>query len=1003
MARRTLAALAAFALVISSFGLSGSRALALAPNGPSPSVVISQIYGGGGNSGAVYTNDFVELFNRGSAPVSIEGWSLQYASSSGTGNFGSATNFITPLSGTIPSGGYRLVQEAAGSTPVTPLPGPDVTDPSPINMAGTGGKVALVNTTTPLGCNGGSTPCSSAALATIVDLVGWDGANFYEGAGAAPTTTNGTAVLRGDGGCADTDNNGADFTALTPSPRNSSSPLHFCQADIAPSVISRTPASGASNVALASAITIGFSEAVNVASGWYGISCTASGAHTATVTTADSITFVLDPDTDFVGNEDCTVTVFASQVTDTDANDPPDAMSANSTWTFTTVDPSLCGDPATRIHDIQGSALASPIVGTKATIEGVVVGDYQGPGQFDGYYVQEEDSDADADPATSEGIFVFSTSSYLDVSAGDVVRIRGKVTEYTTSSGGVSSKLTELGSVTRVTVCSSGAAVTPTMVTLPVSSYTDFERYEGMLVHFTQQLTATETYTLARYGEVRLAADGRLYTPTAVTTPGAAAIALEDANMRRSFVLDDGNNSQNIDPTLYPAGGLSATNTLRSGYTVGDLTGVFDHRFGVYRLQPVVDVPFAATNPRPEAPAAVGGNTKVASMNVLNYFTTLDQGSGHWICGPSGTMECRGADSAFEVERQRNKIISALEGLDADVVGLMEIENNASAAVADLVASLNTAGAGPYSFIDTGTIGTDAIKVALIYKTATVTPVGSWKTIDSTVDPRFIDTKNRPSLAQTFQRNGTTEKVTVVVNHLKSKGFGCEDLGDVDLGDGQGPCNITRTRAAAAIVDWLATDPTASGSPNSLLIGDMNSYTFEDPITTFTSGGFTNLVRWFGGLGAYSYVFNGESGYLDQALGSAALASHVTGAIDWHINADEPIGLDYNVEYKSPNQVNTFYDASPYRSSDHDPVVVGIDLRTTAATLCAFTRTVVTKADLAGSLCTKLDASAAAGARGNAKAHDNQIQAYINEVNAQRGKAISNADANTLVALAGTI
>ena len=195
------------------------------------------------------------------------------------------------------------------------------------------------------------------------------------------------------------------------------------------------------------------------------------------------------------------------------------------------------------------------------------------------------------------------------------------------------------------------------------------------------------------------------------------------------------------------------------------------------------------------------------------------------------------------------------------------------------------------------------------------------RSITTATDPRFIDTKNRPSLAQTFQRTATGGAATVVVNHLKSKGSDCNAVGDPDTGDGSGNCNITRTNAAKALVDWLATDPTGSGDPDYLLIGDFNSYTFEDPIEWFTTHGFTNLIRAFGGLDAYSYVFDGESGYLDHGLASPSLAAQVTGATDWHINPDEPTVLDYNVEFKTANQVNTFYDPGPYRASDHDPVV----------------------------------------------------------------------------------
>ena len=465
-----------------------------------------------------------------------------------------------------------------------------------------------------------------------------------------------------------------------------------------------------------------------------------------------------------------------------------------------------CGSPTTPIHAVQGSGTASPITGSTVSIEGVVVGDYQAAGEFDGFYVQE--ADPDADPATSEGIFVFAPGATA-VAPGDLVRVRGMVTEFATGT----SRLTELGSVSSVVVCGPGPEVTPTDVTLPVPALADFERYEGMLVHFTQPLTASDTFTLARFGEVRLAAGGRLFIPTATTEPGAPAIAQKDLNDRRSFVLDDGDNRQNIDPTRYPLGGLSAMHTLRSGDTVGDLTAVFDERFSTYRAQPVGPVSFTASNPRTPAPPAVGGNLRVASFNVLNLFN----GNGSHLEGAAGGFPTeRGANTLVEFDRQLAKEVSALAAIDADIVGLMEIENDAppASAIEDLVAALNVdVGAGTYAFVDTGLIGTDAIKVALIYKPSKVTPVGDFKILTSAVDPRFIDTRSRPSLAQTFELNATHRRITIDVNHLKSKGSACDDIGDPDTGDGQGNCNHTREQAASAIVDWLAGDPRAAAAP----------------------------------------------------------------------------------------------------------------------------------------------------------------------------------------------
>ena len=275
-----------------------------------------------------------------------------------------------------------------------------------------------------------------------------------------------------------------------------------------------------------------------------------------------------------------------------------------------------------------------------------------------------------------------------------------------------------------------------------------------------------------------------------------------------------------------------------------------------------------------------------------------------------------------EFARQRTKIIAAIGALDADVVGLIEIENN-QAAIDDLLDGLNEAeGAGTYELIDTGPIGTDQIKVAFIYKPARVTPVGDFAILDSTVDPRFIDTLNRPALAQTWQSNETGGVFTAVINHLKSKGSACP--GDPDIGDGAGNCNLTRKAAAEALVDWLDTDPTDSGDDDFLIMGDLNSYDKEDPIDVLLAGGYTDLVRKFQGEFAYSFVFDGQLGYLDHALAGEELVDEVTGATEWHINADEPDILDYTMGFKQPAQ-DALFEPNAFRSSDHDALLVGLD------------------------------------------------------------------------------
>ena len=416
----------------------------------------------------------------------------------------------------------------------------------------------------------------------------------------------------------------------------------------------------------------------------------------------------------------------------------------------------------TLIHDLQGTGASSPLVGQVVTIEGVVVGDFQSSTtQLSGFYVQEDESEMDSDPATSEGLFVFDNNFGVDVQPGDRVRVRGTVIEF----GSAAATLTELTSVTNIAVCSSNNAFPRITVTLPVDSLEVWERYEGMAIHIDQVLTVTETFNLGSFGELVLAVD-RLPNPTHLVNPGTAANALQDLNNRSRIILDDGSNlaRQNLDPTPYPeAGGLNADagRTVRVGDRVNENTagvtpiaGVLEQRFGAYRMQPTGTIFFnPPENPRPAAPAAVGGRVHVASFNVLNYFTTLDTGVP--ACGPTGELDCRGANSPEEFTRQRDKILNALAAINADIVGLIELENNHTASIQNLVDGLNAVTQpGRYAFIHTGTIGTDAIKVGLIYQPAVVTPVGSHAILDSTVDPCAITTQNRPALAQTFRRNG---------------------------------------------------------------------------------------------------------------------------------------------------------------------------------------------------------------------------------------------------------
>lgn len=917
--RSALSASAAIGLILGL--LPGTVAPALAA---SPNLVISQLYGAGGNTGALYQNDYVELYNRGGSAVDLDAYSIQYASAAGTGSFGATVNQLTELpSYVLNPGAYILIVEAGGLNGA-PLPNPNIADGTPIAMAAGAGKVALVTGDTSLGCNGSTTPCPQAALDRIVDLVGYgtgaSGATFFEGSGAAPTISITLADFRAGNGSVDTDDNAADFTASTPNPRTTG--------DEAPSVTSTTPADGAGGVAETTNISITFSEPVTISGTWFTISCTVSGPHAA-LASGGPTTYTLDPGADFVAGDTCTVTIVAANVHDNDTSDPPDTMAANAVVSFSTTD--TCAQPFTHAYEIQGDT-ATPAITGAVTTQGVVVGDDEGASPaLRGFFLQ--DAAGDGDDATSDAIFVFN-GNRDSVALGDVVRVSGTAADFQDQ--------TQV-SASSVRICGEGS-VDPTDVTLPKPSTNFFERYEGMLVRFPQTLSVTESFQLGRFGEIVVSSDGRQMTPTAVAEPGAPAQAVAAANALNRVIVDDPTQDQNHDPILFGRGGhpLSAANTLRIGDTLTDAVGVMTYTWAGnsasgnnWRLRPVEalggGVPdFQATNPRPEPPA-VDGSLHVAAMNVLNYFTTLDttpgSNNGPNICGPTGGLECRGANTTLELGRQRTKIIEAMAGLDADVIGLMEVQNDDDVAIADLVAALRTKTGNPdWDFIHTGTIGTDAIKVGIIYDASVVDPIGDYAILDSSVDPRFIDTKNRPSLAQTFDQIDGDGRLTVVVNHLKSKGSDCNDVGDPDTGDGSGNCNVTRTNAARALVDWIARDPTGSGDRDVLVVGDLNSYAKEAPIDVFVSAGYQNVIDRFAGDDAYSYVFDGQTGYLDHALASPTLAAQLADAAEWHINADEPSVLDYNTDFKSAGQVTSLYAPDAFRASDHDPLVVGMDL-----------------------------------------------------------------------------
>ncbi|WP_424188191.1 ExeM/NucH family extracellular endonuclease [Actinokineospora sp. G85] len=593
-----------------------------------------------------------------------------------------------------------------------------------------------------------------------------------------------------------------------------------------------------------------------------------------------------------------------------------------------------CTVPATTIGSVQGTTDTSPKVGQTVTVRGTVVADHEGPQPaLRGFYLQDP---GDGDAATADGVFVFDNGADL-VATGDVVEVTGPVSEY-------QGQTQITAPATGVRPCGQQGTVAPVEVTLPLADAGDLERYEGMLVRFQQTLTVTEHFQLGRFGQVVVSSGGKLPQPTSIlpATDRAAVAAQQDANNRDRVIIDDASQAQNPDPIAFGRGGqpLSAANTLRGGDTVTNPVGVMTYTWGgnsasgnAYRLRPIGALGgtavFDPANPRPTTTPDVGtGGVKVAGANLLNFFNTF---TGCRFGTAGSAADCRGANNDTEYQRQLVKQVEALRFLNADITGIQEIENDgygSASAIQALVDALNAVdGPGSWAFVDfdaaTGVVdvaGTDAIKSGLLYRPARVTPVAGATFVNQ--DPVF---ERRP-VAQAFQTPAGA-RVTVTANHFKSKGS-CPTAGpDTDQGDGQSCWNARRTQQARALSGWLSsTVVPGAADPDVLIVGDLNSYAGEDPIAVLEAAGFTNLAKRHQGARTYSYVFDGQWGYLDHALASASLTPQVTGAGEAHHNADEPSVLDYNTDFKTPGQVAALYAPDRFRTSDHDPVLVGIDL-----------------------------------------------------------------------------
>lgn len=600
---------------------------------------------------------------------------------------------------------------------------------------------------------------------------------------------------------------------------------------------------------------------------------------------------------------------------------PTNAAGATAPDTGTDPDPDPDPDPGTdpgettkrSIAEVQGTSDVSPLVGQTVQVEGVITADYR-TGGYAGVAIQTAGSGGDAATReASDGIFVYLDGKDVAGEIGDLISVTGAVSEYF---GQTQITPAAVGDVALVQQAAGVPAATP----LPDSVVGDArEAYENMLVAPTGDYFVASSHQLFNYGALWLNPGELQVKSTETTRPGPDANAIAQANADARILLDDGYSIQttnNAHPGEQPY--FTKDTVVRNGDTVNfaEQAFVLQYGFDEWRLQPQAPldstspesqrVSFTAKNARPEAPK-IGGDAKVAAFNVYNYFTTLQ----------SDNKNARGAKTAAQFTTQKSKIVTAINELDADIVGLMEIENSVKfgkpvdTALADLVDGLNEAAGGKvWSYVPTpkalhnaGT--TDFITNAIIYKNDAVKPKGDSQTI---TDEKVWGNAREP-IAQAFDIDGRT--VTVVANHFKSKsGKGAEPA------DGQGHFNADRVAQAKSLLSFTEQLETSSGSPDMLLVGDFNAYGQEDPVFEFTSQGWINTVPALA-AGQYSYTFNGELGSLDHVIASPSLKDSLTGAAIWASNSAEWGDRGYGFGAADPG--------SPFRASDHDPIVVGLN------------------------------------------------------------------------------
>ncbi len=603
-----------------------------------------------------------------------------------------------------------------------------------------------------------------------------------------------------------------------------------------------------------------------------------------------------------------------------------------------------CGDAATLISAVQGSGFDSPLEGETVIVEAQVSGL-----RVNGFFIQEEPSDEDGNDLTSEGVFVFADTN-LEV--GERVRVIGEVDEYF--------GLTELTNVSDWQSCEGSVELTETQLSLPLAEGESLEPYEAMLVAVTD-LTVFDINNLWRYGEIGLSHELKR-APTdryAPTTP--KYYALIEANAANQIYVEDDLSARFPELlSFYPD--FSYANPIRVGDKVSTV-GPLNYSFGLYRINPLE--PINVVGERPATPDLRRGNLTMASFNVLNYFNGTDDGSGGVTFD---YPENRGAENLQEFELQEARIVEAIVSMDADVIGLMEIENDGfgeDSAIQSLVDAVNAKlrWRDRYRFIataDGAPVGSDAIAVGLLYRPAVVRPKRKAITIPMPIQTRDDGSlvQMRTALLQRFQHRRSRKPFAIVVNHFKSKGSGCwedDNLSD-EITTAQSSCNALRVSAAVTLGKALE----SYRLPRRVMImGDLNSYSAEDPIAVLTdydpvergytimsavntdadngqavpvtdTFGYYSVAKLLDPIG-FSYWFyqTAQVGSLDHILVNRAFKRNLVGATHWNINGVEAYQLQYDqaLTFYPDADGYAFTDVGPYRSSDHDPFVVSFRMR----------------------------------------------------------------------------